>query len=319
VRPVVAPLQPGQQRLQRGLHVTDQRHVGRQSRADPDRVDVHLDDLCRSGCGEMFRVGEVRAQHQQRVDVLDQLLARPGTEQSDPAHHVRRVVRHRHLARQGLDDRRGQHLGRLLDEPARTARPDAGQDRDLAALVEQPRCGVHVLVPRPYRGRQVDRRRARRPGRGDAVVRVGVRVGDLDVVRHRQVRDALACVGGADRDVDQAGQLGRVDHHLVVDRHVLVEPVEVHLLLVPRAEHAGLLHPGDRQYRRVVQLRVVEPVGEVDAARPGRGQAHTDAAGRLGVGGRHERRGLLVVHEDEPHPVGVAAQPLHDPVDAVPG
>jgi hypothetical protein len=55
------------------------------------------------------------------------------------------------------------------------------------------------------------------------------------------------------------------------------------------------------------------------AAGTGGGQADPDLAGRLGVAGGHERGRLLVVDEHEPDLVLVAAQALHDPVDAVPG
>jgi hypothetical protein len=69
----------------------------------------------------------------------------------------------------------------------------------------------------------------------------------------------------------------------------------------------------------VVELGVVQAVEQVDAARAGGGQADPDLAGRLGVAAGHERGRLLVVNEHEPHLVLVAAQPLHDPVDAVAG
>jgi hypothetical protein len=72
----------------------------------------------------------------------------------------------------------------------------------------------------------------------------------------------------ADRDVDHAGQLGRVLYHQVVLGHVGVQMVGVDLLLVAGAEHGGLLHPGDRQHRDVVELGVVQPVEQVDRARP---------------------------------------------------
>ena len=96
--------------------------------------------------------------------------------------------------------------------------------------------------------------------------------------------------------------------------------LEVHLLLVAGAQHAGLLHAGDRQHRHVVELRVVQAVQQVDAARarrsPGRRRACPVA---FAYAGRHERGGLLVVHQHEPDPVLVPAQRLHDPVDAVAG
>jgi hypothetical protein len=81
------------------------------------------------------------------------------------------------------------------------------------------------------------------------------------------VRHPAPRVRGADRDVHQRGQLRRVVDHLVVDRDILVEPVEVHFLLVAGAQHGRFLHAGDRQHRHVIELGVVEPVQQVDAAR----------------------------------------------------
>ena len=68
----------------------------------------------------------------------------------------------------------------------------------------------------------------------------------------------------------------------------------------------------------MVELGVVEAVQQMDRARPGGGQAHTEPAGRLGVAGGHEGGGLLVVDEDEADSV-LSPQTLHDPVDAVAG
>ena len=111
---------------------------------------------------------------------------------------------------------------------------------------------------------------------------------------------------------------GTVDH-LVVLGDIHEQLVEWHLLLVAGAQHLGLLHPGDGQHRRVVELGVVQTVQQMDRAGPRCGQAHPEPPGRLGVGGRHEGGGFFVLHEHEADPVLVAPKPFHDPVDAVPG
>src|SRR5262249_59740105 len=98
----------------------------------------------------------------------------------------------------------------------------------------------------------------------------------LQVVRHRQVCDAAAAVGGADGDVHHGGQLCRVVDHLVVLGDVGVEPVECYLLLVAGAQNGGLLHAGDREHGHVIQLRVIQAVQQVDTTRPRGGEAHTD-------------------------------------------
>ena len=133
-------------------------------------------------------------------------------------------------------------------------------------------------------------------------------------MRHRP-----AGQGVADGQVDQRRDLdGDVDHHVVLG-HVGEQPLEVDLLLVAGAEQLRLLHPGDGQHRLMVELGVVQPVEQVDAAGPGRGQADAEPARRLGVAAGHEGGGLLVVDQDEPDSVLVAPEGLHDPVDAVAG
>ncbi len=297
--------------------VADQRHVGGQPVADPDRVQLDLHHLHLARLRQVLGVREVRPHHQQGVHVVDQVGAGRRAEQPDTAGDVGRIVRHHHLPGQRLDDRGAQRVGHPLQQVAGAPGADPGQDGRLLPGVEQVGGGLDVGVVRADLRGEVDRGGLRRGGRGNGRPGVGARVGDLQVVGDGQVRHPAPGVGGAHRDVDQRGQLRRVDHHLVVLGHVGEEPVQVHLLLVGGAQHAGLLHAGDGQHRRVVELRVVEPVGQVDAARSGGGQAHAQPAGGLGVRGGHEGRRLLVVDQHEPDLVPVPSQPLHDPVDAV--
>ena len=111
----------------------------------------------------------------------------------------------------------------------------------------------------------------------------------------------------------------RIGHHHVVLGDVLVELLEVHFLLVAGAKQAGLLHAGDGEHRLVVELGVVQPVQQVDAARPRGRDADADFAGRLRVRAGHERGGFFVVHEHKRDLVLMAAQRFEEPVDAVAG
>ena len=52
----------------------------------------------------------------------------------DAARRVGAVVRHRRLAQQRFDDRRGEHVGQLLQLVARVERATAGENDDLLAL-----------------------------------------------------------------------------------------------------------------------------------------------------------------------------------------
>ena len=214
---------------------------------------------------------------------------------------------------------RGQRLGQRQQFLPRVQRPGAGQDGDLVAVVEEVGEPLQVLVVRLARRGQVAPRRSGRRGWRDVLPRVGVRVRDLDVVRHGEVGDAAAGVGGADGDVYDGGKLDRVVDHLVVLGHVGVQLVERDFLLVTGAEHRSFLHAGDREHRHVIELGVVQAVEQVNAAGTRGRQAYPDLPGRLGVRGRHEGGGLLVMDQEEADLVLVPAQRFHDPVDPVPG
>ena len=77
---------------------------------------------------------------------------------------------------------------------------------------------------------------------------------------------------------------------LVVDGHVHEELVEVHVLLVVRADQVVEGVAGDREHRLAVALGVVQAVEQVDAARAGGRQADAEASGELGVAARRRRR-----------------------------
>ena len=102
-------------------------------------------------------------------------------------------------------------------------------------------------------------------------------------------------------------------------RDVLEERAEVDLLLVAGAERQALLLADDRDDRLMVELGVVEPVEEVDRARPGGREADADVAAELRVRAGHECRELLVGGLDELDRVAVLVEAAEDPVDAVAG
>ena len=248
---------------------------------------------------------------------LHQLLGGCRAEQADPSGGVRGVVRHGALAGQCLDDRRAQRLRHREQLLPGVQGARAGQDRDLLTGVQHVGQPLQVLLAGPAGGVQPDRRRGRRTGRADFRPGILACRGHLDVVRHGQVGHPAPGIRGAHGDVHQCGQLRRVVDHLVVDRDVLVEPVEVHFLLVAGAQHRGFLHASDGQHRHVIQLGVVEPVQQVDATWTRRGQADADLPRGLGVGGRHERGRLFVMDQHELDPVLMTAEAFHDAVDAV--
>ena len=100
--------------------------------------------------------------------------------------------------------------------------------------------------------------------------------------------------------VDEVADLTRLERHLdVLVRHVLEQAEQVDLLLVVAAQTKPGLLADDRDHRLMVELRVVEPVQEVDRARPGGCQADARLARELRVRAGHERRHLLVANLDE--------------------
>ncbi len=223
-----------------------------------------------------------------------------------PAGRDRVVVRDDSLAGERLHDRAGEDVGHLDDFVPGVAGAGPDEHRHLPAGVQgvgrRPEVGI-----RRYAGRlEIDGGRRLHDGRCRRPVRVRAGLGHLHVGRDGEVSDAAPGEGMPDGQVDEGRHLhGHVDH-LVVLGDIHEEAIEAHLLLVARPEHLGLLHPGDGKHRDMVELRVVEPVQEVDGARPGRGEAHTEPAGRFGIAGRHEGGRLLVVHEDEADAVLVA-------------
>ena len=106
-------------------------------------------------------------------------------------------------------------------------------------------------------------------------------------------------------------------HVCTYSEHVLEQRLEVDLLLVVGAERHPLLLADDRDDGRVVELRVVEAVQQVDRARPGGRHADADLAGELRVAARHERGHLLVARLDELGIAVGAVERAEEAVDAV--
>ena len=69
----------------------------------------------------------------------------------------------------------------------------------------------------------------------------------------------------------------------------------------------------------MVELRVIQPVQQVDRAGTGGGDAHADLAGELGVGAGHERGHLLMPHLHEVELVAGPVERADQAVDAVAG
>ena len=193
-----------------------------------------------------------------------------------------RVVRDARLAGQRLHDRARRARSATASSSARAPqRAGAGQDRDLARRRSSTSAAAaQVLVARaagragstPARSPAVAP--APRAATGSASASATCRSLGKVMWRHRAAGQRVP-----DREVDQRRDLRRVGDHHVVLGDVLEQLLQVHLLLVAGAEQRRLLHAGDRQHRRVVELGVVQPVEQVDAARA-RTSRGTRRAGR---------------------------------------
>ncbi len=92
-----------------------------------------------------LRVGEARADHQQRVGFLHHVPARLGSEQSDAAGAERDVVRHGGLAQQGLGDSRPEIVGDRDHLVGGMQRALSDEHRDTLAAVQDLR-GLLELI-----------------------------------------------------------------------------------------------------------------------------------------------------------------------------
>jgi len=147
------------------------------------------------------------------------------------------------------------------------------------------------------------------------------RLGLGDVLRDDHCRHGAVGQRDLAGPVDQMPRLP--GHHARLDEvrcDVLVQRVRVDLLLERRPQPDALLLTEDRHHRLVVELGVVEPVEQVDRAPARGGHRAPDLAGELGVGGRHERRHLLVAGLDQLRvPIGAVQRSEHrvDPIAGI--
>ena len=308
--------QERQEGRQRPPAVADEADVHRIAEADPHRVQLDLHAARLAGFRVVLDVRKGGADDEQRVAGFQRLLRRARAEQPDGARRVGAVVRHHAFTEQRLDDRRRQQIGHALELVPGAQRSAPGEDRHLAAGVQELGGASQILV-----GRQP--RAARRDVGG--VVRnvalgaqlVGLHL--LHVHRDRDVRDPVVGQRRATGEVDDVLDVRGTHDARVVLADVYEEAVELDVLLRVGADQVVIGQSGDREHGLAVELGVVEAVQQMDAAGTRCRQAHAEASGELRVAARHERRGFLVTYLHEADAILARAQRLHDPVDAVAG
>ena len=118
-----------------------------------------------------------------------------------------------------------------------------------------------------------------RHGHGDMVGHVsgGARVGlereRLDVDGHRDVGNPATAHGSAAGKLDDILDMRRSHDARVVDADIHEQLVELHILLGVGGHEVVILQAGNGEHRCAVELGVVEPVQQMDAARTRGGQA----------------------------------------------
>jgi hypothetical protein len=299
----------GQQRHQaeRGvLHGADQSDVHWVPLAELFAADVDLHVLRLRG--EELGVGEVRAEHEHDVGVLHRAVARREPEQAGHPHVVGVVPLDVLLAAHGVHDRCLQALREGDDLVVGARDPGTREDRDLVRAVQQVGRALELGV----RGDDA------RFGAVDADRTVVLRLGEQDVAGDDEHGDAALLDGLADRDLEQAGHLDRVRDVLDVDGALAEELLRVGLLEVPGADLRRRDVRGDREDGHAGAVRVVEPVDEVQVARPAAARADREVPGEVGFGRRGER-GRLLVTDVLPADRAVLADGVGEAVEGVPG
>ena len=282
---------------------SDQRNVD--LRAPPDLGAAHIDlDDSRVLWVELL-VGQVGAEHEQGIAVLQRGVAGGEPEQTGHAHVIGVVVFDELLAAQRMDDRSLELLGDGEQLIVGTLGAGTGEDRRLLALVE----GL---------GRGFDLGRS-----GDHVRRVGpdllgggIDVGQADVAGNDEDGHAALLDGFAHGDAQQAGHLfGRGDV-LNVDAAVAEQLGRMGLLEVVRADLVAGDLCGDGQHGDPRALGVEEPVDEVEVAGSAAARADREFTGQGGLAAGGEGGGFLVA-DVNPFELRVDAQRIGESVERV--
>ncbi len=235
-----------------------------------------------------------------------------------PARGERAVVGHDALAQQRLDDRRRERVGDPLQHvPARRAPPRPARIATRSPASRTSAARRVACSSGSAAAACVDRAHVPRP----VALRPWALVGGLllEIGREAQVRHASPGHRRAARERCDVLEVGAAHDPGVVDGDVLEHARQVDILLGRRVDQVAEVVAGDREHGRAVELRVVQPVGQVQAARARGRQAHAQPAAELRVRGCGERGRFLVANLDEADLLLVRAQGLHDPVDAVAG
>ena len=306
VRRIGLGLQQRQQRVNRVLDRADQRHPHLHPLADLLAPHVDLDH--RDALGEERPVGEVGAEHDQRVAVLHGPV--PGAEPDQPGHPhvVRVVVLHELLAAERVHhwglQRPGQR-DQLVMRPG-AARP--GQDRHRAGVVQHLRGGRQRLLVRADDRRGGPDRIGSGPAGASARNTSPGTTTTATPPRASAARMAISSTRGS-----CSGTLTSSQYTL----HSPNSSVRMGFLEVAAADLLARDMRRDGQHRHPAAVRVEQPVDQVQVARPAAARAHRQLPGQRRLRRRREPRGLLMP-DVLPGELAVAAQRVGKPVQRIP-
>jgi len=121
----------------------------------------------------------------------------------------------------------------------------------------------------------------------------------------------------ANRQIGDTFYVGATHDPLVEMSHVDEQLVECDVLLGERAYEVAVLQTSDSQNRRMVHLRIIETIQQMNAARARGCDAHANAPGEFCIGTGHESRCLFVPDLNKPDAVLVRSQRFEYAVYAV--
>ena len=304
-----------QQGAQHAPAISDQSDVRRVAQSNASRIDIDLHGLCLAGLRIKLHVREAGPGDDQRVALLQRVLRGSGAEQADTAGRVGAPVGHNGFSEQWLYDRAANCLAQIQHFLARVQAAAAREDGDLRTLIDDFGCRLQSGVRRDgyaaaYRselclGMLADERTSfdGRPF--------------LNVLGNRDVRDRAAGERGLDRFVQNIDYVGWPHDALVVRRHIHKELVQIHVLLIMRADQIVKRMTRDGEHRLPIALRIVKPIEQMHAAGTGGRQTHAELARVFGITTCRECCSFFVADLDEPDFVFARSKRFEDAVDSI--
>jgi hypothetical protein len=255
-------------------------------------------------------VREVGAEHQQDVGLLDGLV--PGRESEKSGHPDVEwiVVLDELLASQRMHDRCVQRARHPDQRVVGAGHSRAAEDCDVLAGVEQVRGPPQRRVVGP----------PHRPGGLDGPCQpigfAGRR--EEDLAWHHHDGDAVLLYRGPHRHLEDARRHLRGADQFAVDAALTEQVLGMRFLEVLRPDLAARDVRRDREHRHPAALGVEQSVDQVQVAGAAAARAHRELTGQRCVGGRGERRRLLVP-DVLPGDVTRAPDGIGETVEAVAG